>query len=203
MRLNSSRSRFVFVLALSIALGALAAGCGDSGPAGVYASIAWTIRCEMMDGCTAYPTRDVQGFDGENGVRVSCSVTETESSRTLSFSAYAASYGIQMQNASFGRGGGTPAGTDCRITVQEDNTYVGACGGSPPSEGQPCQVNNVQFTTDTEGRSLITGNIFCQGMSPSAAPSIDRELTRPGFDIPSLTAPLEFNLYDCAGYNPD
>ncbi|MDQ3030956.1 MAG: hypothetical protein M3Y87_00945 [Myxococcota bacterium] len=201
MRLNSSR--FVLVLATTIALGALAAGCGDSGPAGTYASLTWTIRCETMGMCSSYPNRDVDGFHGENGVRIACNVTETETTRTLTFSAYASNYGIQMQNAQFSRGGGTPAGTDCRISVLEDtNNFVGACGGSPPTEVQPCQVNNVQFTTDEEGRSLIRGNIFCVGLSPSAAPNIDRELTAPGTGLAAPTTPMQFDLYDCAGYNP-
>lgn len=196
-------ARFLLVLSLSIALGGLAASCGDNGPAGVYMDIQWTIRCIAMGGCTSYPTRDVLGFDGDNGTRLTCSVTESAANRTLTFSATAAGYGLSLRNATFARAGGTPAGTDCQVRVIDDNTYTGACGGLPPTETQPCQVNNVMFTRDAEGRSLITGNIYCQNISPEAAPSIDREVTGPGTAVADRTRPLLFNIYDCPGYNPD
>jgi hypothetical protein len=145
----------------------------------------------------------VLGFDGEGGVRIACQVSETGANRTLTFSAIASGYGLQLQNATFPLAGGAPAAGGCQVRVFDDNNYVGACGGSPPSEAQPCTVNNVVFGRDDEGRSRITGNIYCEGLSPEAAPSIDRELTTPGTDPASRTTPMQFTLYDCPGFNPD
>ena len=195
-------ARFVSLVASLLASGTLFLGCNESGPAGVYAYIEWRLRCEEMAGCTAYPDRFVDGFNGE-GANISCSVLETADTRTLNFSAFADTFGIQLQNATFPRGGSAATGAGCNVRVLDDNTYVGSCGGSPPSESQPCQVNGVTFGRDDAGRALIRGNIYCVGISPTAAPSLDRELTAPGTTIEARTTPLTFDIYDCPGYQPD
>ena len=200
MRLNSVSFS---AAGLALAAGLATSSCSSSGPVGVYADIRWQVRCDIMNGCTSYPQRDVNGFNGENGVRVTCTTIESASNRVLSFSASGSGYSLQLSGASFARSGGSPGGEGCNVRVQEDNVYEGACGASPPSEAQPCRVSDVMFTRDAEGRSLITGHIFCQGMSPSAAPGIDRELTSAGTSPESAMTPLEFNIYDCNGYTPD
>lgn len=200
-------TRLFFMLGATLAIGS---GCKNE-PPGTYADLQWTIRCDGMRGCLTYPSRSVDGFDGENQVRITCTVIETESTRALSFSVNAPSYGLSLQNATFPRAGGSPTAGPCRVNVQEDNSYSGACGGGAPSPTQPCQVSNVDFTRDPEGRTLITGQIYCGGMSgetvigisPSAAPTIKRELTAPGTEIAARTTPMRFNLYDCPGFNPD
>lgn len=200
-----SKVGFKLLLATAALLGIAASGCSNSGPTGVYADILWQVRCQEMGMCTPGPERSILGFDRENGQRVSCSVIQTDTNRTLSFSgsfrSETLSYSLAMMNAQFPRSGGSPA-AGCQITVLEDtNTYVGACGASPPTTGQPCQVSAVQFTRDDEGRSLIRGQIYCVGISPTVAPNIDREVTAPG---PTAgTEPLTFSLYDCDGYTPD
>jgi hypothetical protein len=191
------------LVALAMLLAAFSASCNNSGNAGVYADLTWQVRCNVMRGCVAYPPRDILGFNNEHGHRILCSVVETADSRTLSFSAYARDYGIALFNARFSRAGGTPAGTGCVVSVQEDNTYEGACGGAPPTEAQPCQVTNVQFTRDAEGRSLVQGNIYCVNMSPRAVPNIHRELTAPGTDPSAASSPMTFRFFDCSGYQPD
>lgn len=194
-------ARFVSLVASLLASGTLFLGCNESGPAGVYAYVEWRLRCEEMAGCSAYPDRFVDGFDGE-GASISCNVTETAESRTLNFSAFSSSFGIQLQNAVFPRGGSAASG-GCQVRVLDDNTYVGTCGGAEPTPAQPCQVNNVTFSRDDAGRALIRGQIYCVGISPTAAPTIDRELTAPGNSIEARTSPLTFDLYDCPGYQPD
>lgn len=205
------KARFAFTLGAMLVLGM---GC-ENEPPGTYARLEWTLRCDGMRGCLTYPTRMVDGFEGENQVRVTCNVTETETTRTLAFSVDAPGYGLSLQRANFPRVGGSPTSGSCLVTVRDDNTYTGACGGATPSPAQPCQVSNVDFTSDPEeeGRSLITGFIYCGGtsgsppepfgLSPSAAPTIKRELTAPGTDIASRTRPMRFAFYDCAGFNPD
>jgi hypothetical protein len=203
----AKKARFAFTLGAMLMIGT---GCSNA-PPGTYAELDWTIRCEGMRGCLSYMPRSVAGFDGENQIRITCSVTETDSSRSLGFSVNAAGYGFSLQRANFPLTGGSPTAGSCLVTVREDNTYTGACGGATPSPTQPCQVSDVDFTRDGEGRSLITGLIYCGGtsgdqvfgLSPSAAPTIKRELTTPGTDIASRTTPMRFSLYDCPGFNPD
>ena len=199
------RSNFAFFMAAGFAAlaGLSTSSCTSSGPAGVYADIRWQIRCDVMNGCSSYPARDVNGFSGDNGVRVTCTTIESAANRVLSFSVSGSGYSLRLAGASFARNGGSPMGSGCLVTVQEDNVYEGACGASPPSDAQPCRVSDVMFTRDADGRSLITGGIFCQGLSPSAAPGIDRELTASGTSAEATMSPLEFNLYDCNGYTPD
>lgn len=195
-------ARFVLLVASLLASGVLFLGCNESGPAGVYAYIEWRVRCGAMLGCTERPDRFIDGFDGE-GANISCSVRETPDSRTLNFSAFTDQFGIQLQNATFLRGGTVASGAGCTVRVLEDNnSYVGTCGGSPPSEGQPCQVNNVRFMRDDAGRALIRGNIYCVGISPTAA-RVERDLTAPGTSSEARTTPLTFDIYDCPGYQPD
>jgi hypothetical protein len=197
-------------LTLPVALALFCGSCGPSGPTGTFADVRWQLRCEVMRGCIAYPGHDVNGYNGgmdlATGSRyaISCNVTETPTTRTLTFTTYTGGFGLTLRSAQFSRAGGTPTAGGCTVDVQEDNRYTGACGGSPPTAMQPCQVNNVRFTTDVAtGSTLITGNIYCIGIAPTADPMRVRELTTVGTDVASRTTPLSFGLYDCPGYTPD
>jgi hypothetical protein len=172
----------------------------------VFADILWRVRCEDMMGCTGYPMRSIFGFDREENQRISCSVIETDSTRILTFSAAyssgSGSYGIALRNATFASGAGSPGGAGCEVSVQEDNSYAGACGGAAPSETQPCQVTGVVFDVDEDARPRISGQIYCRGISPAVAPTINREVTAPGDGPTAAMTPLTFTLYDCNGYTP-
>lgn len=198
---------FKLFLAAAALIGVVAVGCSESGPTGVYADIQWQVRCQVMGMCTPSASRSILGFDQDPSFqRVSCNVVETASSRILSFNTRSSDggvpFGLVMTNATFPSSGGSPA-AGCQISVTEgSNTYVGACGGSPPSMTQPCQVTNVTFGVDPteDSRSLIRGEIYCVGVSPNASPNIDRELTAPGGT--AGMEPLIFSFYDCDGFNP-
>jgi hypothetical protein len=202
-------ARFLFVLASSLSLGLLAASCTSTGPAGVFAYSEWRLRCPVpADGCSSYPDRCVEGFSGQNAcgdnARIQCSVIQGADARTLSFSLSAGSYAIEMTNASFPRSGGSPSSGGCQMRVIEDRTtFTGACGSGPPREGQPCEVSGVSFGRDPDGRALISGNVYCQGMSPAAAPTLFRGLSGPGNLPADATSPMRFDLYDCTGFQPD
>jgi hypothetical protein len=200
--------RFSMLLViLAVIGGATFAACSDPGPSGLFIDLQFRLRCIAMGGCVGFSDRNVLGYNGQDGLRLTCSVNETDANRTLTFSASGRDYGISMTNAVFARAGGSPSGTGCTLSVTDSmdgNTYMGICGASDPSEAQPCKVSGVTFGVDAPtGRPLISGNIYCQGISPSAAPGIDRELTGPGNTIDAQTSPVRFNLYDCAGFNPD
>lgn len=201
--MRRSNVRFSILIAFSAVLTIAASSCSSSGPAGLYADIQWRVRCEETGGCSGYRDRDVLGFNRENGLTLACSVIESDTTRTLSFSAYTGSFGLELTNATFPRAGGTPQAGGCSVTVQDGNRFQGNCGASPPSDTQPCQVNNVRFERDVDGRALITGNMYCENISPSAAGDLDREVTAPGDDPAAATMPFQFSLYDCSGYTPD
>lgn len=205
----------VLVLGFAV-LASSFASCSNSGAAEVFADLRWRVRCETMRMCSGYPDRCILGFDGDTvedcgttiDQRVSCNVIETATTRTLTFNTSAttpgASYALGITAAAIPRAGGSAGGTGCQVTVREDaTTFTGACGASPPNEAQPCQVSNVRFMVDAEGRTLITGNLYCVNISPAAAMTIDREVTAPGNEPAATTQPMTFSLYDCRGYTPD
>lgn len=196
------RTSHAIPVILGLALAAVGSSCTTTGPAGVYADIQYAVRCEAMGMCPGTVMRDINGFNGTDGLRVSCNVVETATQRILSFSATSRStFGMSVMNATFARGGGSPSGAGCVVEVQDSpNTFRGDCGGAPPSAVQPCQISSVVFTREAEtGSSLITGQMICASLPNRADATILREVTSAG----SAAAPLTFNLYDCTGYNPD
>lgn len=186
---------------LTLGLFGLVSGCPSNDPAGVYADIQYAVRCEMMGMCPGTVQRDINGFNGEGALRVTCRVTDSGDQRILNFSAASgSSYGITITNASFPRAGGSP-GAGCSVTVTDGpNTFTGTCGGAAPSAAQPCQISSVAFTTEVEtGSPLITGQMLCEGLPNRADATRVREVTGPA----AAGGPLTFNIYDCTGYMPD
>lgn len=200
-------------VAVTVAL-ALSASCGspssdadagaDAGPPVVHAEAHWRVRCDADHSCTGYADHAVLGFDGDGTLDITCRVVETATTRTLTFMASQGSdYWLALQSADFPRAGGTPTTTRCGVIFLEESVgYAGACGGETPSETQPCRLE-VVFTRDTDGHSLITGNVFCVGASPLFATRPDRELTSTGEGPGAASAPATFALRDCPGYVPD
>lgn len=193
---------------------ALASGCTashgtdagvDGGDPGPYADLQWQVRCDAIGMCVEMPARSVLGFDGEGGQRISCTVVDSATDRTLSFdtraSAVGTTFGLALSNARFPSGSGGAPAPGCTVSVTEGSTVLtGACGPDAPSEAQPCQLTEVTFGDDGEGRSLIQGKILCVGLSPPDVPTIDREVTAPGSS--ATTEPLVFDFYACDGFTP-
>lgn len=191
----------------TIGLVALLAGCGDPNAGALFADIQYATRCDIVGGCSGRVDHDICGFnngDACEGVEgtaiISCSVTETESTRTISFSARQGSgFNVSINRLTVPRTGGSATGGDCNVSVTEGaNTYAGPCGGSTPSEAQPCQVTNVTFM-DEMGNPEFEGNVFCQNLANRATPSLKIEVTAIGAGPGPASSPARFRIANCDG----
>jgi hypothetical protein len=182
--------------------------CGDPNAGRLYADIQYATRCEMTRGCDQPHDRDICGFDqstpcfdGLPEAQISCGVVETEGVRTIAFSALqGGAFSIGIENAVFNVAGGSVSGANCRATVTEgENSYDGLCGGSPPSEAQPCQITGVNFYEDDGGNPTIEGDILCIGLENDSQPDLTIEVTAPGTDPARRNEPGHFRLANCVG----
>ncbi len=192
-------------MVLSAAL-ALFAGCNNTTPPRLYATMSWKMRCpDAADiamgcsmGCTEGQDRLIDNFAGVEGVSITCNVTETASSRILNFRlGNSAGQSVTFQNVEVPHDGG-PAlrGT---VRFREDNDYTGAAGSATPTATQPCQITNVAFSREaTSGDPTITGEVFCDMMKADADMRICRGLSREG-GVGTATVPAEFTIYGCPG----
>lgn len=191
----------------TIGLVALLAGCGDPNAGALFADIQYATRCDLVGGCAGRVDHDICGFNGGDACEgvtgtavISCSVTETDTTRTISFSATQGSdFNISINRLTVPIGGGSSTGGDCSVTVREGaNTYAGGCGGSTPSEAQPCQVTNVNFM-DEMGNPEFEGNVFCQNLRNRATPGLQIEVTAIGAGPTPASSPARFRIANCDG----
>lgn len=195
------------LLALSAPL-ALAAGCNNTTPPRLYATISWKMRCpdapDFMPpascamGCTEGMDRLIDNFAGEGGTSVSCSITETASSRILNLRiGNSAGQSVTLQNVEIPTAGGSALrGT---VRLHEDNDYTGLAGGAAPSNSQPCQVSNVTFFREEgSGDPTLRGYILCDTMRADADMRICRGLSGPGGSA-TASDPAEFTVFGCPG----
>lgn len=196
---------FVSTIGLTLLLGL--AGCGDPNAGALFADIQYATRCEMTLGCEGAENRDICGFNLSDPCEgfvdeatVSCSVRQDDATRTINFSArQGAGYSLAVSNLQVPRDGGSATGGECRVTVVEGaNTYSGLCGGSPPSEAQPCQITNVVFSDDM-GNPQFEGDIFCQFLANRATPTLQIEVTAIGSGPTPASEPGRFRLVNCGG----
>lgn len=198
--------KLIAFLLVSSSLSLLAGACNNTDPSRLYAEASWKMRCPSADelgpttgcaaGCSDGMDRWVANFTGEEGARVSCSVTETATQRFVSFEVMAAGgQRISFENVGFLTAGGSATGG--RVHLYEDNDYVGAAGSAAPSSAQPCQVTGVTFTLD-EGDPTVRGNVYCRMMRASANGSLCRGLSTPSA-LGSATTPAEFMVAGCTG----
>lgn len=183
-------------------------GCGDPNAGALFADIQYATRCaETIGACPGAEDRDICGFhqsdpcrDGDAEATLACTVVETETTRTVNFSAtQSAGFSITVQNLAVPRGGGSSTGGACRVRIGEGaNVFEGLCGGSPPSEAQPCQISNVVFSDDM-GNPTITGNIFCDDLKNQANPNLEIEVTAVGPGPGPAGMPGRFRLANCSG----
>lgn len=201
-----SRS-FGSTMGLVVLLGLV--GCGDPNAGALFADLQYATRCGISLGCPGPVDHDVCGFDGSDPCTdgspepsLSCSATEVEgATRTMTFSARHAGsdFSLQVQNLTVPFTGGAATGGACRVTVVEgENTYAGACGGSAPSEAQPCQITEVEFSDDM-GNPTFSGNIFCQFLANQASPALQIEVTTVGMGTVASSTPARFRFANCEG----
>lgn len=169
-------------------------GCGDD-PLQPFADVRWKVRCQEMGGCTGYPSRDMNNYNGEEGRRISCQVqARPDGSSEFFFKAYQGTeYGIEVSNASYRGTGGAISGA-CQVRVLEGgNNWVGPCGSNPPSAGQPCQITDFRI----DPMMGVLGKVQCAMLPLNGDPATLRELTSP--DETSPYQPAAFNLQNCTG----
>lgn len=174
-----------------VALATLALGCSDD-PVPTQADIIWRLRCVAQGGCSGFNAHDVNFFDGQEGHEISCSVeSRTEGVRALYLTVQKGSeYGIEVQNAQFNSTGAI-VGNGCQVRATENvNIFEGPCGGSTPSETQPCRLGTIGI----EG-STVSGNILCEHLPLRGVPTTKRELTA----ADNANQGAEFRFYNCAG----
>lgn len=186
----------------------LASGCpAPAQPA--YADISYQTRCIHADGtpimgCTTPVSRDIFGFSGDMGQHFSCTIVDHGSTRSVNFRVTAqapdgANIGVTLQNASVASGGGPVTGT-CQFSWIDGNTYGGNCGASAPTAAQPCQVSNIDFTTDTAtGLPLMDVNVLCLDAPsmPVATPAIARSVSKVGTMPGDEMRPFTIHFYSC------
>lgn len=194
------------VLASSVAVLAALAGCNNTEPPRLYATMTWKMRCpnpttlpsDCAMGCTEGLDRLIDGFTGENGARITCGVTQTADERILNFTLLSASgYSVGFQNVRVPRGGGSALSGVIRMS--EDNNYQGAAGPLSPSVTQPCQVSAVEFFADElSGDPTIRGEVVCQYMRSDANMQLCRGLSTSGGGG-AATMPAQFTIFGCPG----
>ena len=159
------------------------AGCGDEEPIEPLADFRYTIGCGGRSGCFS-KDRDINGFNNEGGVTVSCTAGSSAMGSTLAFRLSALDpvdmrtrFSIALSNVIWNESTGLPVGTSGQVTVTEGgNTYVGTVSGGTPmtfalrqsgaafntafsgSSGGVCRPNYILLLTDGDpnGGSLRT-----------------------------------------------
>lgn len=148
--------------------------CGSSSPFEV--SLVYQLRCDVAGGCVQPPSRRLVGEDATPGFNLQCSVTRSGEQATLQALAFfGTEYGVEIERAAFDFDSGELARGDCRIQVQEDLSYQGACGPDTPSAAQPCRVGPIDLTEP----GLIRIPLLCIGLPAQSAPNRVREVTDP------------------------
>lgn len=195
-------------LGLSGAVMLFTSGCPspDQPP---YADISYQTRCIHADGtpimgCSTPVPRDIYGFSGDMGQRFSCTIVETGAQRSVNFTVTAQAadgtrLGVSLQNATVPATGGPVSGT-CQFTWVDGNTYGGNCAATAPSATQPCQVSNIDFTTDTAtGLPLMDVNVLCYDAPsmPIADPPITRSISKVGEMAGDDMRPFTIHFYSC------
>ncbi len=198
--------RYLFNSTIGLSLVCIA-GCGDPNAGALFIDMQYATRCDMTHGCDMPHDHDLCGFsnsdpcvEGDPKPVISCSVSETETERTISFSArQQAGASISVTGLTVTTGGMAATGGACRVSVSEGaNNYAGACGGSDPSEAQPCRINNISFFDDM-GNPTLAGDLYCQFLENSANPTLQIEVTAPGTTPTDIASPAHFRLANCAG----
>jgi hypothetical protein len=179
--------RTTWIVGLFLVLNA-ASGCSDDAGA-ARAELTWIVRCD--DGgvaCPPYVEHTVMHVNGEDGHRISCSLSSAADVRVLSFSVFKGTeYGIEVTNASFLPGGGPVVGLGCNVTVQEDNDYKGLCGGAI-NTNTPCRL-----TINPVGDG-VQGEFQCGRLPQEANQTITRAVLAPGGGV----APVTFAFSNCS-----
>lgn len=198
--------RALALVCLSSALAVAVAGC-DEGEAAVFADIRYSTRCDETGGCDD-EQRDICGFNmgdvcpellDQTPPLVTCSVNETDTTRTVSFRAVGNGFSLGVRGLQVPFDGGPGGGPNCTVLVGDGpNDYEGQCGSSEPSEAQPCQISSVTFRDDM-GNPTLEGSVLCRHMPNEANISLKLELSSYGSGPVAEMTPAAFRLANCTG----
>ncbi|MEM9067186.1 MAG: hypothetical protein AAGE52_01730 [Myxococcota bacterium] len=191
--------------ALLLSMGLLAVSCGDGGGK-LFADARWQVRCPPgLPMCSRNgDVVDLFAFDGDEGINVSCSATESgEDARIINFTVARGSQPqLSVTGLLTGINGGTVRGESCRVTVLDDGnayggTTEGRCGANPPSEAQPCQIGAIEFDEEPEtGDPRLSTTIECRNLrAPSNPELLQRDVTFPMM----ATMPATIGILNCDG----
>jgi len=185
------------------------AGCGDDAPIEPLADFRYTLGCGSRTGCFSL-NRDINGFNNEAGVTVSCTSGSGSAGSTLTFRLSAIDptdmrtrFSFSVANVIYSEATGSPVGTSGRVTVAEGaNSYTGTISANPPSLAAPCRLNNIAKTMDDVGNPQIEGDILCG----TVASNLDIGLTQSGVpqqrdihDPASVSTAAHFRIVLCSG----
>jgi len=186
--------------------GGLPADAGGVEPLGDFR---YTLGCGSRTGCFS-KDRDINGFNDEAGVIVSCMSGSVAAGSTLSFRLSAIDpidmstrFSFTIANVIYDDATGSPLGTSGVVTVAEGATsYTGTISANPPSSAVPCQLLNIAKTMDDIGNPQIEGDILCGasadpavGLTQSGAPSVRRDIHDPA----SVSTAAHFRIVLCDG----
>lgn len=185
------------------------AGCGDEEPIEPLADFRYTLGCGSRTGCFS-KSRDINGFNNEEGVIVSCTAGSGSAGSTLSFRLSALDpidmrtrFSFSVANVIYDAAG-SPVGTSGLVTVAEGaNSYTGTISAAPPSATAPCQLRNIAKTMDDVGNPQIEGDILCGtvagnnaiGLTQSGVPTEKRDI----HDPLSASTAAHFRIVLCGG----
>ena len=186
------------------------AGCGDEEPIEPLADFRYTLGCGSRTGCFS-KDRDINGFNNEQGVLVSCTAGSGSAGSTLSFRLSALDpidmrtrFSFSVANVIYDEATGSPVGTSGLVTVAEGaNTYTGTISANPPSAAAPCQLRSIAKTMDDVGNPQIEGDILCGtvasnlaiGLTQSGVPTEKRDIHDPA----SVSTAAHFRIVLCSG----
>jgi|GEM_PF-6653627 len=185
------------------------AGCGDDAPIEPLADFRYVLGCGSRTGCFS-KERDINGFNNEEGVIVSCTSGSGSAGSTLSFRLSAIDptdmrtrFSFSVANVIYSEATGSPVGTSGLVTVAEGaNTYTGTISANPPSLAAPCQLRSIAKTMDDVGNPQIEGDILCGaaadqsiGLTQSGVPTEKRDIHGPA----SVSTAAHFRIVLCSG----
>jgi hypothetical protein len=190
------------VLAVPLLISFTLWSCGGDDTLIKFGAAAYSVRAERVGGLAT--DREFAFYDGEEGSRVTCSVTGSGERKllnlTLSAGSGAMRYGIEVVNASFDRNTGAVAATSCLFRVLEGaNTFEGRCGSvSMPDATTPCMLRGVRETLDAGNNPQIEGEFLCNGIPNRAVPTDQRRVTARDAEG-GASVPARFRVVFCDG----
>lgn len=154
-------------------------GCGDGTTGTVFGDVQWQVQCPRdLAGCSRNGAdNDVFDFDGNNGVRAECALTDLDDgNRALSFTVAKPGVSLSVQSAIVSPAGGVIVSPACRLTVTDDSvTYggrmQGGCGTNAPSDAQPCQLGPIVFEPNGESGPEVRTSILCDNVAAEVDPT--------------------------------